>query len=619
MFFSEYFLDEIRKRIPISKVIGKHITIKKRGSEYIALCPFHSEKTPSFHINDNKGFYHCFGCGAHGDIFTFLIEHTGIDFVNVAKNLALEAGLALPENSEKDKQKYQEVKSLIEINSIVCDFFQSNLYKNEDVIKYLYLRGIKEDTIRKFKIGFLPATKGILIDFLSKKNLPLNLAEKCGLIVSKESGGYYERFSSRIIFPIFDSKNLPIAFGGRIFPANTKDTAKYINSPETELFKKAENLYLLNFARNVAFKQQKIFIVEGYLDAIMLHQNNIENCVATMGTAINENSLVKLWQICPEIILSLDGDDAGFRAMNKTALTILPIIKSEFNIKFLILPTSKDPADIANEKGGEYFLKLAESALSLSDVLWQNLLSLKTNNSPEELAKLENQAQQFVNKIKDENLKNNIKTFFKQKFWELKGQLSGFQKSSKAKNKLKTSSNLNIKEIDEVKKLEFLVLWCVVKDIELINASNLNKIISIKFENEEIENFITDVNEQFKKNPINFVENFANTLENIGLTSYVNDNYKFFLSSNKNLMENFLENNLVSGNKHLYLEYLLEQLKLKGLEKHFESSLLLLKSNFNEDKTAMTENQFELYSELNRQIAESKRTIESITRQIFNL
>jgi len=611
MFFNDAFLNEIKRRIPLSRVVSKSVAIKKRkDQEYLALCPFHNEKTPSFNINDHKGFYHCFGCGEHGDIFTFLMEKQGFDFIEAVKNLAEEAGLPLPKNSPQEVQKYKEITDLIDVNKLTQDFFENNLYRSENasVLQYLTQRGLSKETIQKFHLGFFPDKRGALLEFFAQKNISLSIAEKCGLILKNDSGSYYERFLSRVIFPIFDNKNKPIAFGGRIFPPHIKDTAKYINSPETDIFKKAENLYLLNFARSEAYKEQKVFVVEGYMDAIMLHQAGITNTVATMGTAINENHILSLWQICNEVILALDGDEAGLRAMNKVSINFLPILKSGYSLKFLILPKDKDPADVIKENGGEFFKEIALKALSISEVLWQNLVLTKKNNLPEEIARIESEGFLLLNNIKDAVLQKNIRDFFKQKIWELKGE--NYNKKSK-KIEAKAKPQLTIEQMDEVDRLENLILFWIIENKELIEEKTINKIEAVSFKNEKISNFFFEIAQILKeKNK----ENLSALLENIGIYDYMKSEFFHHL-----IQKNIKKDLLLLENKSLYLDFLLEKLKLECLKLEFEGSL----NNFSTEEDGFELNKFELNNferqfELNNQILEQKRILQKITQEIYN-
>ena len=347
------FLDQLRSILPPSKVIQEYIDITRKGHEYQGLCPFHHEKTPSFTINDQKSFYHCFGCGAHGDIITFVMEKTGLSFIDAVKQLASKAGLNLPEDHQP-KESHPHATHIFKALSEAKDWFVNQLWQgsNPAVRQYVKDRGIAKDTALAFHLGYAPPNKDALKHHLNEKGFSNTILQESGIINEKGT----VRFFNRLIFPIFDLKNRVIGFGCR--GLDSDQIPKYLNSPESAIFHKKEVLYGLNFSYQPHFdKSDPFVIVEGYMDALSLLQSNFR-AVATMGTSLTEEHFNLLWRSCPKPILCFDGDAAGKRAALRAINIALPFLDSDKSLQICFLPDSMDPDDFIKRHGKEAFQKL---------------------------------------------------------------------------------------------------------------------------------------------------------------------------------------------------------------------------------------------------------------------
>lgn len=422
------FYEIVRNRVHVSVVVRQKVALTKRGDEYLGICPFHAEKTPSFTVNDKKKFYHCFGCHAHGDAIRFIVETTGMSYRDAAIKLAQEHGIDIPAFSVQQKELYDEVEAIYGVLELARNFFSSNL--NEQAKVYLYDRKLSNQQIERYKIGYAPG-KSLLLNFLESNKIPLALMLKAGLIGRKDDGRNYEIFKNRIIFPITNAYNKVIGFGGRV----TGDSMpKYLNSPETILFKKSEALYGENIALSHIYKHSRVIVVEGYMDVIALHSKGLYEAVATLGTAFTEKHMKKLWQSCNEIILCFDGDAAGVRAITKVVEMVLPYISCSQVMSFVVLPNQLDPEQVVRQFGIQYFQHLLDSRLSLSEAIWY----LETNNkkfyTAESLAQLEQKINKCVNKIKDRILTKNYQSYFRQQYWKLSNPNNRLQKSNPCPN-----------------------------------------------------------------------------------------------------------------------------------------------------------------------------------------
>lgn len=424
MRFSNAFLDEIRDRVLISDVIGRRVTFDRKKTnvsrgDYWACCPFHGEKSPSFHCENRKGRYHCFGCGVSGDHFRFLTDLEGLSFPEAVQQIADMAGVAMPQPDVQAEQREKERMGLVEVMEMAARFFEDQLQTPAGAKARAYLRdrGLTGRTIETFRLGFATDSRNALKEFLAGKGVPKEAIEACGLVVhGPEIPVSYDRFRDRIMFPILSVREKVIAFGGRAMSPDAP--AKYLNSNETELFHKGSVLY--NHARarksaqgagrggNTAQDEKAagtIIAVEGYMDVIALYQAGIENAVAPLGTALTENQLDLLWKMTPEPVLCFDGDGAGIRAANRAAELALPFIKPERTVRFALLPDGKDPDDLVRHEGRAPFDKVMAGARPLAEMIWSREVQGASFDTPESRAALEARLRQITAAIGDEDVR----------------------------------------------------------------------------------------------------------------------------------------------------------------------------------------------------------------------
>ncbi|WP_455476463.1 DNA primase [Bartonella sp. B17] len=442
MRFPSDFLDEIRTRLPISMVIGKRVTFDSQKSkpsrgDFWCCCPFHGEKTPSFHCDDHKGRYYCFGCGVSGDIFTFLCELDGLRFSESVERLADLAGVKLPVFDSQSHKRQMEKTNLYDVMKTATDFFQYSLKDKggEQARRYLSERGITPKLAERFRIGFAPIRRTALKEALSARGISIKQMEDCGLLkLSEGSAVSYDRFRNRIIFPIEDLRGRVVAFGGRALDKNTP--AKYLNSPETILFHKGNILYNAAAARKNSClvgdgdnKVRSLLVVEGYMDVIALTKAGFEGVVAPLGTALTEAQIRLLWQMGAEPILCFDGDDAGLKAAFRAADRVLPFLKAGVSVRFVLLPQGKDPDEVICSGGAELFNSFLQKSISLIELLWWRSTSGRNFETPEARAALEKQLKQQIFTIKDEDIrryylqdvKKRLFDFFRPSFPKKKG------------------------------------------------------------------------------------------------------------------------------------------------------------------------------------------------------
>lgn len=417
MRFSNSFLDEIRDRVPISGVIGRRVTWDRKKTnvsrgDYWACCPFHGEKSPSFHCEDRKGRYHCFGCGVTGDHFRFLTDLEGQSFPEAVQTVADMAGIAMPQPDPQAEKREKERTTLLDVMELATQFFQDQLQSAVGAKARAYLRdrGLTGRTIETFRLGYAPESRNALKEHLAAKGVPKDQIEACGLVVHGEGIAVsYDRFRDRVMFPILSSREKVIAFGGRAMAPDAP--AKYLNSNETELFHKGQVLYNFSRARRAqgvgkpGQGEGTIIAVEGYMDVIALHQAGVENAVAPLGTALTENQLELLWRMTSQPVLCFDGDGAGLRAASRAADLALPFLKPGKSVRFALLPDGKDPDDLVRHEGRAPFDKVLNEAKPLVEMIWQREAASASFDTPEKRAELEARLKQIVSVIADENVR----------------------------------------------------------------------------------------------------------------------------------------------------------------------------------------------------------------------
>jgi DNA primase len=414
MRFSQQFLDELRDRVTISDVIGRRVTWDRKKTnagrgDYWACCPFHGEKTPSFHCEDRKGRYHCFGCGVSGDHFRFLMELDGMAFNEAVQQVADIAGISLPAPDPETERRERERHNLFDVMELATRFFQEQLQSAGGAKARAYLRdrGLTGRTIETFRLGFAPDSRNALKEFLASKGVSKEQIEACGLVVhGPDVPVSYDRFRDRIMFPILSSREKVIAFGGRAMSPDAP--AKYLNSNETELFSKGQVLF--NFARarraiQGADGAGTVIAVEGYMDVIALAQAGIENAVAPLGTALTESQLQLLWKMTPVPVLCFDGDGAGMRAASRAVDIALPMLKPGQSLRIALLPDGKDPDDLVKVEGRTPFDKVMSEARPLAEMVWLRETSGTAFETPEKRAELEARLRQVTQVIGDESVR----------------------------------------------------------------------------------------------------------------------------------------------------------------------------------------------------------------------
>lgn len=364
----QHFIDELLTRVDIVDIIDSHVNLKRAGRDFKACCPFHDEKSPSFTVSQNKQFYHCFGCGAHGTAISFLMDYSGMDFVDAVEELASRAGIQVP-REEGDFSKTRDNAELYELMELVVRHFCKQLRESPDAqraVDYLKQRGLSGELAKEFEIGFAPPGWDHLLNALGTSEASKQRLSQIGMTLEKDNGGYYDRFRDRIIFPIRDQRGRAIGFGGRVLDDDS--LPKYLNSPETPIFHKGRELYGLFQARHQLKDMQRIYIVEGYMDVLALAQYGIRNVVASLGTAVTENHLERLYRVCPQIIFCFDGDSAGQKAAWRAMEIALPLLKEGRQIHFMFMPDGDDPDTYVKKHGREKF-EDASQYVPLSDYL----------------------------------------------------------------------------------------------------------------------------------------------------------------------------------------------------------------------------------------------------------
>jgi DNA primase len=413
MRFSPQFLDELRARLPVSEVVGKRVKLRKAGREWKGLSPFNKEKTPSFTVNDQKGFYHDFSSGKHGSIFDFVMETEGVEFPEAVERLAQMAGLAVPVATPEAEAREERRKTLHDIVELAAKFFEATLTSRLGARGRGYFsdRGIEPSTQLKFRLGYAPAERFALKEHLGAEKISADDMVEAGLLVAGEDIPVpYDRFRDRVMFPIADFRGRVIAFGGRALEKEAQ--AKYLNSPETPLFHKGGTLYNIANARKAAHDGARVIAVEGYIDVIAMVTAGFEGTVAPLGTALTADQLALAWKMADEPILCFDGDDAGRRAAYRAVDLALPLLKPGKSLKFATLPDGQDPDDLVRSGGRDAIEDVLGSARALAQVLWMREIESGAFETPERRAALEARLGEVTAAIGDDS----VRKYYRQDF-----------------------------------------------------------------------------------------------------------------------------------------------------------------------------------------------------------
>lgn len=406
----------IKQRMPISSLIGKYVSLKhKSGSNYFGLCPFHNEKTPSFAVSDSKAYYHCFGCGVHGDIFSFYMEIEKIDYITAIRRLAKEVGVILKKEDNSNDKKLKQYHAIYEAISI---HYQQNLYsdKGKEALDYLRLRGLSEETIKRYRLGVSLDYNEILYVLKNKFNEQDILA--CGAL-RKGKMNMYDPFAKRIIFPILNREQQVIAFGGRIITINSnEEVPKYINSADSPLFKKSHMLYGLHSASKFIIKEKTAIVVEGYMDVISLANCGFNNVVAPLGTSVTVEQVEMLWKISNNIIIAMDGDKAGIQSMLRFAHIVLPVLQIDKYCRFCLIPDKMDPDEVVRKKGNKCMHDLIDKAVNLGEFLFMQEKKNFNLEIPEGKAALQSRLAEIAGMIKDAALSREFLYYLNVLYWQ---------------------------------------------------------------------------------------------------------------------------------------------------------------------------------------------------------
>jgi DNA primase len=426
MRYPDGFLDDIRARLSVSQVVSRKVALKKAGREWKGLSPFKTERTPSFFVNDHKGFYHCFASGEHGDIFSFVMKTEGLTFPEAVERLAGEAGVPMPERGAPSPERTRQADArqrLYELLETSARFFEEQLRGPAGAEARRYVtekRGLRRETISSFRLGFAPAGRTVLKEHLGALGYSEAEMISSGMLIGGEDIPIsYDRFRNRVMFPIADTKGRTIAFGGRALSADAP--AKYLNSPETPLFHKGAVLFNAHRARPLAHDASQIIVVEGYMDVVALTEGGFGQSVAPLGTALTEDQIKLLWRVVPEPVLCFDGDGAGRKAAFRAVETALPHLKPGNSVTFAFLPDGLDPDDMIRQQGADAMRDVLSRAQPLVDVLWEREWSSGQWNTPERRAKLQGQLYGLLSKIGDPTVREHYQRTIRAKLDEVWG------------------------------------------------------------------------------------------------------------------------------------------------------------------------------------------------------
>ena len=492
MKYPKEYLDEIKTRLKVSTVVSKVVSLKKRGKEYVGLSPFKNEKTPSFTVNDEKEFYHCFATSEHGNIFDFVMKTQNLRFGESVKYLSNLAGMQPYMFSKQDEEREKKWKEYSSIFNRYVDFYHDELLKNEsfsNVRDYLKNRSLTKNEVKKFKIGYIEKNPNFFEKL--KEDFSIESIMETGLFyLDEKKQTYVERFRGRLIFPINNISGQPIALGGRIIEKSDY-LAKYINSPETYFFKKGSNLYNLDLARKLSNKLNNIYLVEGYMDVVGLSKNGIENAVANLGTSLTDKQILTLNQFFDDIIICFDGDESGYKAALRAAENSIKDLRPEKQISFLFLPDKEDPDSFVNKNGKNYFIDFSkQSKISIHQFIFSHYKK-QTENNPSSMAIFDKKLRSIANTIKDNYIKKYVLEYFLEKISELTPHTSQNKKNyyvKKTRSLETTKKHFNESQsLTGVELKEFSLLYLIMTNLKLMKE-HIHLIENVKL--------FTEVNKQ---------------------------------------------------------------------------------------------------------------------------
>ena len=489
MKYPKEYLDEIKTHLKVSTVVSKTVSLKKRGKEFVGLSPFKTEKTPSFTVNDEKEFYHCFSTSEHGNIFDFVMKTQNLKFGEAVKFLANLAGMRSYTFSKQDEEREKNWQEYISIYNQYIQFYHDFILKNEQadfVREYLKKRNLTKEEVKKFKIGYVERNPNFY-EKLKKEFSEKNLIESGLFYLDEKKNIYVERFRDRIIFPINNISGQPIGLGGRTIQKDSY-LAKYINSPETPFFKKGSNLYNLDLARKLSNKMDHVFLVEGYMDVVGLSKNGIENVVANLGTSLTDKQILILNQFFEDIIICFDGDESGYKAALRAAENAIKELRPEKNISFLFLPDGEDPDSYVNKNSKDYFINFAkQSKISIHQFIY-NHYKKQTTNNPSSMAIFEKKLRAIANTIKDDFIKKYVLEYFLEHISLLTPHSNIGKKqfyTKKTKSLKLTQKHFNeTKSLSPVELKEFSFLYLIMNNLDIFQE-NIHLIENLKLFTDE--------------------------------------------------------------------------------------------------------------------------------------
>jgi DNA primase len=592
MKYPKEYLDEIKLRLKVSQVVGKSVQLKKRGKEFVGLSPFKNEKSPSFTVSDEKEFYHCFSTGEHGNIFDFLIKTKSLGFGEAVKELAAEAGMPQYKFSTMDTAKEKRFNTYKNIYKEYSDFFHQQIFKSENsqALSYLEKRGLNKNIIQEFNLGYVPWKNNFYEKILNK----FSEAEiiLTGLYYKNETTNkFVDRFNSRIIFPINNLTNETIAFGGRII--RESKLAKYINSPETEFYKKGRTVFNLDRAKALRSETNEAIIVEGYMDVVSLYSAGIKNTISNSGTALTDIQIELIWKFFSSPVICLDGDQSGQSAALRIAEKLLPLINENNKIYFSVMPKGEDPDDFIRKNGKDKFNEFLKSKKIIQSFIWDVYLSEVNTSNPFEISKFEKKIKSLCYAIKDETLKKYILEDLLEKLRNLT-PIQNYKKSfipyTKSNFKILNETKQLHKENNHFSKAEIKeksILFILLNHLDSVK-NKLEDLLEIHFTNEQNENLKKEIlnyaktNNFLDKNKSDIVKKYKVLIDDIEKDI----NFKNILAKKDDIDREETLNDLIVELKevnHLKQIEFLENKVAKNLDESSYSELIKLKTQLNRE------------------------------------
>ena len=596
MKYPKEYLDEIKLRLKVSQVVGKSVQLKKRGKELIGLSPFKNEKSPSFTVNDEKEFYHCFSSSEHGNIFDFLMKTKSIGFGEAVRTLAAEAGMQPYRFSNFDKKKDLRFQNYKNIFKDYSKYFHQQLFleNNKDALDYLLKRGLNTNVIKEFQLGYVPWKNNFYDDLLKKYNEE-DIALTGLYYKNDKTGKNVDRFNSRIIFPVNNISGDTIAFGGRII--RESKLAKYINSPETEFYKKGNMIFNLDKAKDSRAETDEVIIVEGYMDVVSVYSAGVKNVISNSGTALTERQIDLIWKFFSNPIICLDGDESGQKAALRIAEKLFPIINEKNKIYFSIMPEGKDPDDFIKQNGKDGLVSLLKDKQIIQTYIWNYHLNKIDQNNPFEVSKFEKEIKKLSYSIQDETLKKYVLEDFLEKIKKLTPiqtykQSYNYNKFNKKKDYqiLKETKILHQKRknLSKTQIIEFSILFIVLNYFEIASKKleELSEIEFISEKNESLKNtIITALSNSNSKND-NALEKIRKEYQDLSEEIEENSNIQITTKDKNNqdildLLDGLILDFKEQGN--LKKIESLEKELINNLDENSYSELIKLKSQLNRD------------------------------------